>query len=190
MNRVELLRAYAAHTAAAAACERALKDPAEAAGVAEGIADGWKKDGVGKVEVSFTRDTAAVVDEERFLDWLEQRYPSEIRTELVPVRSVRNPAWQKHLLSSLIPVDPDEMRAGESTLLMDAENEVVPGVAWRRGGLFRCASITIEPQLKTEYAAAARDYVEHGTPLPVGSPARPALPQQPDRVEDPALAPE
>lgn len=176
MNRVELMRAFAAHTAAAAACERALKDPAETAAVEEGIADGWKKPGVGKLEVSLTRDAASVVDEDRFLDWLEQRYP----TEVVTVRRVRNPEWQTRLLAGLIPVDPDEVAPGEATLLADAEGEIVPGVAWRAGGRPRCVSITIEPGLKHEYAAAAQAYVDHGTPLPIGLPARPALPQQQD----------
>lgn len=178
MNRAELVRRYAAHKAAAAACEKALKDEAWRIFDEEESADTWRLPRVGKVSVSLSTPGAHVIDKDKdkFMDWVAVRYPTEVVTEVVTVRSVRNPAWLSDLLTRLIPADPKKLGPDDATFCEGDEGEIIPGVEWRPGGRYLHASITVDPQLKRQFAAAARAYVEQGVamlavdPPPVASP--------------------
>lgn len=155
-----------AHQAAAKACETALKREAARTFAEEGSADTWRMPGTGMVVVSVSHDRAAVTDEQAFLGWLEKAFPTEVVTETVTVRSVRNPEWLKHLLGELLPVDPDELGPGEATICMDGEGSVIPGVQWRRGGEFLSASVRPDSDVRRRLAAAAEAYALRGEPMP------------------------
>lgn len=169
LNHAELLRRYAAHKAAAAACEAALKADALHEFVTHGTAVRWPALGIGTLAVSLSHDTVTITDEDKFFDWLEARYPTEVVVETVTVRRVISPAWQAAMLAGLLPVDPDEIGPGGSTQCMAAEGELVPGVVWQKGGKYLHAAITPDSGLKRTYALAAAAYVQ-GAPMPAVDP--------------------
>jgi hypothetical protein len=171
LNRAEIMKRLVAHTAAAKACEKWLKDEAQRIFEVEGTADTWKPPGVGTLAVHLNHDAAVVTNEEMFLDYIEATYPDEIKL----VRQVRNPAWQAAMLAGLIPMDPQELKPGQGTQCHDREGTVVKGVAWHKGGTYRTAAFTPNPDLKREYTAAARAYVENGTPMLAVDPPPPAV---------------
>lgn len=174
-RRADLLLRYVAHTAAADALAAELKRQAEAAYRDQGSLDSWRIAETGRVSASATHDAVHVSDPAAFLNWVAFTRPDEIEV----VRQVR-PSSQEAILKRLKPVrDPQQIRQmapGETCDCHDEEGTIVPGVTWRRGGLYAGASITPDGALRREFAAYARAYVE-GAPMPALDP-----PSAPDAV--------
>jgi len=166
MNRADLLRALIAHKAAVEALEAALKRPVQEAFDQEHVVAPVKIPGVGEVRVSLTSSSVEVADEAALTKWLATRYPGEVITETVTVTRPRNPAWVRHLVAQLDPVDPEEVGPGGATQCVDGQGELVPGVVWRRGGTLRSVSICSDADLQTRYRQAALAYVAQGVPMP------------------------
>jgi hypothetical protein len=169
MNRAELMRRLAAHKAAAAACERALKAEAERNYIEQGTADTCRVPDVGTLSVSLTQSATNVVNQDVLLDWLEKNHPDQVVEEVVTVRRVRSQKWLSLMMAEWEPVDPDYVEPGDATSCMDDEGTIIPGVEWRKGGRYLHASVTVDAGLKRQYAAAAVAYVQHGVPMPAVS---------------------
>lgn len=167
MNRAQLLTAYLAHKAAAAACEAALKAKVAEAYREEQVAETLRLPG-GEVAARLTKPRVVTTDEDALLKWVAAAYPTEVTTEVVTttVTRVRNPKWLETMLGQLTPVDPAEVEPGGGTGLMTGDGTVVPGVMWTPGGTLHSVAITGAPALVAEFARAARAYVEAGTPMP------------------------
>lgn len=165
MNRAQLLAAYLAHKAAAAACEQALKGQVARAYTDEQVAETLRLP-AGEVAARLTKPRVVTTDEPALVKWVAAAYPTEVTTEQVTVTTVRNPKWLDQLLSTLKPVDPAEVEPGGGTSLMTDDGTVVPGVMWTPGGSLHSVAITGAPAVVDEFARAARAYVESGTPMP------------------------
>lgn len=167
MTRAQLLAAYVAHKAAAAACERALKGQVTRAWTEEQIAELWRMP-AGTVTARLTQPRVSVTDEPALLKWVAVAYPTEVTTRVVTtdVTELRNPKWLETMLAKLTPVDADDVEAGGGTMLMTADGTIVPGVIWTPGGQLHSVAIEANKGLTAQYAQAARAYVETGTPMP------------------------
>lgn len=169
MNRADLVRRLAAHKAAAAALEDALKRDARAEYEEQGTAPTWRLDGA-RVQVSLSTDRCVVADEETFMDWFAALLPDEVVTSTV--RVVRNPAVLKQFLENIAahgPVPdgetPRDLSPGDTTEAADGAGQVVPGLRWVKGGEYVATSIYVDPTVKRRLAASAARYVE-GAPMP------------------------
>lgn len=125
MNRAEATRQVLLLEAAAAqitARAKVLRDGLNADAVAEyeeqGSAQTWRFD-LGTWSQGISKEAPVVADPAALVDWVRDRYPSEV-VEVV------NPAFQKALLARLVPV-------GDAVLVRET-GEVVPGLAVRPGG--------------------------------------------------------
>lgn len=157
----ELFQLYAAHKAAAAALEAELKGRALDAHEAGELASG-PLPGVGRVTLAFAHDAAAVVDEQAFLRFLQQRLPDEVVTVLAP----RNPNWVKVYLESLIPDDPDETPPGKPTTMHTPDGASVPGVVWTKGGKLTSVSLAVERDVQRRLGVAAKQYATGAGKMP------------------------
>ena len=130
--------------AAVKEARRALVDDLEADARADyeeqGTADTWRVKGVATVPWSTTNDAVVVDSEPRFVEWVQQRYPTEVEV-------IIRPAFRKLLLGELIHVSGD---------VCHIDGEVVPGVGFKPGGEFIGVSVRATPEAKQAFGAVAR----------------------------------
>lgn len=100
----------------------------------------WRIKGVATVPQSVTNDAVVVESEPRFVDWVAQRFPTEVDT-------IIRPAFRKLLLGELIHV---------ADGVCHIDGEVVPGVEFRAGGEFIGVSVRATPEAKQAFGAVAR----------------------------------
>lgn len=150
MNRAELVRAIVACEAAAREFRAALGTDALSEWEDQGVAPTWRMPGV-TVSCSVTHASVVVTDEAKFLDWVKDRYPTEVET-IVRVR----PAFLNLLLPSLV-------ERGDPPCT--EEGEVIPGLTYNPGGSFSSLSIRATSELKGQLTLAAREMVSGSRPL-------------------------
>lgn len=150
MNRADLIRAIAACEAAAKEFRAALGADALAEWTEQNTAPTWRLPGV-TVSCSVTHPSVQVVDEAKFLAWVRDRYPTEVET-LVRVRS----AWQGSFLEAV---------ASRGDPPCDGDGEVIPGLEYNGGGVFKSLSIRPSNELAGQLRLAAREMVAGVRPL-------------------------
>jgi hypothetical protein len=94
---------------------------------AEDTRANWEVRGVGTAYASISGRSLVVEDEQAFLRWLVERYPTEIDAVLKP----RNPEWYK------------KIREQYALALATGATESVPGARLDEGGEF--ISVTVKP---------------------------------------------
>jgi hypothetical protein len=159
-----------AHRAAAKALEDNLKEEMTETFTREGARETWDLPGLGQVVGSVTHDSVAVHDMDALVDWLNTYMPHQVRE--VHRKEVINPNWLKDVfLAGLTPLDDDETEPGPgaSTLLMNAEGTIVPGVRWVRGGGFAGAAVKPNSSTARRLLDAAKQYA-------IGAGEMPGLP--------------
>jgi hypothetical protein len=107
----------------------------------QGTASTWRIKGMATVPQAQTADAVVVVDEDKFLDWVQARHPTEVET----VTHVR-PAFRALVLGKLVKV------AGD---VCHIDGEVVPGVEFKPGGEFIGISVTPTAAAKEAFTAVA-----------------------------------
>jgi len=156
VNRAEIARAIVACEAMAKQLRVALEADALAEYEEQGTVPTWRLPGL-KVVGSTTNDAAYVADEQTFLAWVQDRYPSEVET--VTLTRVR-PVWQKAFLA-------DVAKRGDPPC--DLDGEAVPGVRWIPGGAFGGLAFRPDPSLKALVREHAREIVAGTRPLELPS---------------------
>jgi hypothetical protein len=142
VNRADRLRLLAVAEAVAAELRTSLKAEAVATFEDDGLAVSWAADGVSAVS-SRTHDTVEIVDQDELMSWLLLNKPDMVKLVVVP-----------H--------NPDQVRKWLATLASDPALGKVPGISLRKGGQFKTLSITVDPGVKKDLAALARDALAGG----------------------------
>lgn len=150
LNRATVVRGIVACEAIAKRLRAHLAAEAAADMEKNGTVPSWRLAGVNVVG-STTHDSVAVADEAAFLDWVAERYPTEVET----VRRVR-PAWLPRFLA--------EVKA-RGNPPCDAEGEEVPGLEWRPGGEFNTLTYKVDGEVKALVAAHADEIAAGRRPL-------------------------
>lgn len=161
-----------AHRAVAQALESSLKTEMADTFEREGARETWDLPGLGQVVGSVSHDSVSIHDMDALVDWLNTYHGHQVRE--VHTKEVINPGWLKDVfLAGLTPMDADdpdfEPAPGDSTLLMDAEGTIVPGVRWVKGGGYAGASV--KPDSST-----ARRLKEAAVKYAIGAGEMPGLP--------------
>lgn len=166
MNRTEITTAiiWLDQLAAAAKAEGAkLREMVYADAKAEyeeqGTAPTWRIPDVATIAASVSHESVSVGDTDALVEWVIQRYPTEIE-----VKTVVRAAWLNDFVTRCEPNG--DVACDPST------GEVVPGLSVREGGRF--AGITIRPtaDAKAVFAAVAQQSLtklaaEAGPSVPV-----------------------
>lgn len=166
-TRDELLRMKLEADALSNAAEAELKRRARQLWEVERSADTWRLP-LGQVQTALTHDRAAIKDREAFLAWLANAVPHQVKVEVIEVRTVINERWLvEEYLPTLLPMDPEETDPGEQTLLSTADGELVPGVAWLKGGTLHQVSIVGDKTVQRSLRLGATAYIEGSGPWPL-----------------------
>lgn len=161
-RRDALVARQLAYEAAVREIKRALKAEGAMEHRENGTTPTWKL-AFATASGSESHDHVDVTDPEKFLDYLETRYPTEVETKTV--RVVRNPEWAIRLregLAALHRADLDEIAEQERSedapapVIRDAEGTEVQGVAFVGGGEFLTVSVTPSTDARHHVSRAAR----------------------------------
>lgn len=158
-TRKERYALLLAHRAAAQALEASLKTEMADTFEREGARETWDLPGLGQVVGSVSHDSVSIHDPAALIDWLNTNHSHQVRE--VHTKEVINPGWLKDVfLAGLTPMDPDdeEPGPGATTLLMDADGTVVPGVRWIRGGGYAGAAVKPDSSTTRRLREAADRY--------------------------------
>jgi hypothetical protein len=142
VNRADRLRLLAVAEAVAAQLREGLRAEALETFESEGLAVSWAADGISAVS-SRTHDAVEVADEDELMSWL----------------LLNKPDWV-HVV--VVPHNPKQVRDWLATLAGDPDLGKVPGVVLRKGGQFKSLSITVDPGVKRDLSALAKDALEGG----------------------------
>lgn len=156
MNRAEIARGIAACEAMAKKLRAALTADAQAEYDEQGTVPTWKLPGITVVGAT-AHPSVAIVDENAFLAWVAERYPTEV--EKVVITRVR-PAWQGPFLTAV---------AERGDPPCDTEGEVIPGLEWRPGGGFDGIALRVDRDTKAALAGYADEIVAGRRPLALPS---------------------
>ena len=150
MNRADIARGIAFCEAMAKRLRAALATDAENEYAEQGTVPTWRLPGI-TVVGSTTHPTVEVTDEDAFVKWVAERYPTEVET-VVRVR----PAWKQRFLQ-------DVAERGDPPC--DEYGEVIPGLQWRPGGGFGGIRLVVNQQVKAELGRFADEVVSGQRPL-------------------------
>jgi hypothetical protein len=148
---------------ALAACEtmaKKLRDAIAADAQAEfdeqGTVPTWRMPDAGiTVSGSTKHPSVAIVDEQAFLNWVQEHHPSEIKTV-----TLVQPAWQQAFLAAV---------AERGEPLCDDQGDIIPGLEYRPGGGFAGISVRVEPAIKMVLGLYADEVVTGKRPLALPS---------------------
>jgi hypothetical protein len=157
MNRADIARGIAACETMARELRAALTADAEAEFVEQGTVPTWRLPGI-TVAGATSNPSVAIVDEAAFLEWVAQRYPTEV--EQISITRPR-PAWQAGFLAGV---------AGRGEPACDEQGERIPGLEWRPGGCFVGISLRVDSQTKALVRSHAQAVVAGERPLQLPSP--------------------
>lgn len=170
-NRADAIRVIAACEAVAKALREGLTGEARSEYDDNGTRAVYDVTGIGKVVASISQPGIEIEDRDAWMAYAATKWAEEIK--MIPTWI--NPAVEKEILAALVKL-PEIVTDKEIAPIMDARDKgevigadgaIIPGLAWRTGGTFKAASLTVDPKLKRHMSEVARNYVAGASPLQI-----------------------